>query len=83
MPYLNSDGTATGETLFVATDDSTLLPLPFFLQQDVCLQESVAKDPSVFADYEEAHWGTNLSKGITGRAQALCRKKTWRILVGR
>ena len=55
MPYVNADGKALGETVFVARDCDTYKQLAFCYQQKPYLQIGVSNNPDVFINYLYAH----------------------------
>ena len=78
-PYLNKDGSAAGETIFVATDCTHNWPAAFCFQQAAYLQQGVAANASVYNDYVGAHWDGDINspKGILSTAQVQCEKGNW------
>jgi hypothetical protein len=75
--WKNKNGNAGGVALFVAIDCDKGTPLGFCKQDPVYLKPGVARDPSVNANFVDAHFDKDPSKAILGTATAACERNQW------
>lgn len=81
-PYLNGDGSAAGETIFVAADCNEHWPEPFCFQQGPYLQQGVAQNASVFDDQVKAHVDFDVTKPFESTPSTWCKEGKWPLRPG-